>query len=189
MVNVCGKEVQSVDEIVAICKERGDAVRGTYKARYFFGGRYDHNPYHGAALERPMSFMGNDPDAIYPWEQILVAAAQCGGSDYPMLAEYWGIPLQSVAIELEAVFDPRGEFSNLVPGFAGIKEQPNCYQSLKWKVTLASTAPKADLEKLNKRVLSHNMVLNALRAIPITTTLAIAPPAAVPAQMAGHRHA
>lgn len=178
MVNICGKEVFSVTDIVAIFKERGDAIRGTYKARYRFGGAYDHDPYHGAALERPTAFLGNDPQAVYPWEQILVAAVQCAGSDYPMLAQHWDIPLDAVEIELEAVFDPRGEFTGLDPSFKGIREAPNCYQSFRWKVALTSSAPRADLERLQARVLSHNMVLNALRAVPITGELAVRKPVA-----------
>jgi hypothetical protein len=48
---------------------------------------------------------------VYPWEQIFVAAANCAGSDYPMLAAHLGIPLDRVEFLIEGVFDPRGELT------------------------------------------------------------------------------
>jgi hypothetical protein len=42
-----------------------------------------------------------------------MAAASCAGSDYPMLAQHLGVPLERVEFVVEGVFDPRGEFDGL----------------------------------------------------------------------------
>ncbi len=176
---VFGEEAYSIPEILAVFRKHGDKVRGTYTVRYRFGGG-DRNPYAGASMERPAMFKDEDPHAIYPWESILVAAANCAGSDYPMIAAHWGIPLEAVDIDLKAVFDPRGEFSGVDPAWKGIPEAPASYQSFRWSATLTSSAPREQLERLQKRVLSHNMVLNALRAVPLTSELKVQVPSPMP---------
>src|SRR5512146_1269105 len=128
MPNVFGEDVSSVEEIVEVFRRHGDAVRGTYRARYAFGADCQ-DPYGPARLERPPALRGNPPDAIFPWEQIFVAAATCAGSDYPMLAQHLGIPLDRVELVVEGVFDPRGEFDGLA-GWEGPAEATGCYLSL-----------------------------------------------------------
>lgn len=176
MVNLNGKEVSSVSEILEAFRESPSSFPCTYRVRYRFG-MGSHDPYAGASMERPAVLSMNEPGA-YPWEAILVAAANCAGSDYPMLAEHFGVPLDGVDIELSAVFDPRGEFEGLgtIPQHkAGDR---NCYQSLHWKATLVSSAPREALARVHERALSHNMVLNALRAVPLTGELVVKAPMA-----------
>jgi hypothetical protein len=36
-----------------------------------------------------------------------MAAANCAGSDYPMLAAHFRVPLERVELVMEGVFDPR----------------------------------------------------------------------------------
>jgi hypothetical protein len=166
---VFGEMVSSVEEIVDAFERHGDRVRGTYRAHYRFDpGTRD--PYTPPRLERPASLRDNPPDALYPWEQIFVAAAACAGSDYSMLAAHFGIPLARVDFVVEGVFDPRGEFDGLA-GFHAPDGARHCYEALHVRATLVSSAPRADLERLHARALSHNMVLGALRGIPLTSEL------------------
>src|SRR5438132_653763 len=112
MPNVFGRDVSSVAEIVDAFRGHGDAVRGTYRARYVFD-QATLDPYAGSRLERPPSMVGNPPGVIYPWEQVFLAAAACAGSDYPMLASHFGVPLSRVELVVAGLFDPRGEFDGL----------------------------------------------------------------------------
>src|SRR2546425_703592 len=66
---VFGEQVSSVEEIVDAFRRHGDAVRGTYRARYVFDGSTE-SPYSAASLERPDPMKENPADVIYPWEQI-----------------------------------------------------------------------------------------------------------------------
>ena len=166
---VFGEMVSSVEEIVELFGRYGDRVSGTYRAHY----RFDQNtrdPYTAPRLERPESLRDNPPNATYPWEQIFLAAAACAGSDYPMLAAHFGVALDRVDFIVEGVFDPRGEFDGL-GGFEAPTEARHCYRSLDFRATVISSAPRADLERIHERVLSHNMVLGALRGIPQTSEL------------------
>jgi hypothetical protein len=171
---VFGEAVSTVKDIVSVLKKHGDAVRGTYRVRYQFDPQ-SNNPYAPPLLERPQSLTDNPPDVVYPWEQIFVAAAVCVGSDYPMLAAHEGIDLRSVEFVVEGVFDPRGEFGGL-DGLEAPIDARHCYLSLHLKATMTSSAPRSDLERIHERAISHNMVLGALRGIPMTSELILLQP-------------
>jgi len=109
---------------------------------------------------------------VYPWEQIFVAAANCAGCDYPMLAAHLGIPLDRVEFLIEGVFDPRGEFDGL-NGFRAAADSAPCYLSLHLRARLVSDARREDLEAMHRRVVTKNRVLGALRGIPKTDELII----------------
>jgi hypothetical protein len=183
MPNVFGRDVQTVDECIDAFRRHGDAVRGTYRARYVFheGGR---DPYSGVTLERPPALIGNPPGTYFPWEQIFVSAASCAGSDYPMLAKHLGVPLTRIELVVEGVFDPRGEFDGLA-GFQAPADGAHCYLSLSVRATLMSTAPRETLERIHRRVVDRNMVLGALRGIPRTDELIVETEAASLADAAG----
>src|SRR5262245_23842730 len=100
---VFGEPVSSVDDSLRVFRRHGDAVRGTYRARYVFD-RQSRDPYRGAVLERPASLIESPPEVQYPWEQIFVAAANCAGSDYAMLATHLGVSLDRVEFVVEGVF-------------------------------------------------------------------------------------
>jgi len=171
MPNVFGQDVTTVEDIVACFRRHGDAVRGAYRARYV----YDDStvdPYSGATLERPAALVGNPPGIAYPWEQVLLAAAACAGSDYPMLAHHLGVPLARVAFTVECVFDPRGEFDGL-DGWVAPPDAAPCYLSLHLEATLTSPGPDDRLADIHRRVVERNMVLGALRGIPRTDALRI----------------
>jgi OsmC-like protein len=168
---VFGEMVSSVEEIVELFGRYGDRVSGTYRAHYRFD-QTTRDPYTAPRLERPESLRENPPNAAYPWEQIFLAAAACAGSDYPMLAAHFGVPLERVDFVVEGVFDPRGEFDGL-GGFEAPPEARHCYRSLHVRATVVSSAPPAELERIHERVLSHNMVLGGLRGIPQTNELVV----------------
>lgn len=173
MPNVFGTEVVSASDIIDSFREHGDAIRGTYRVRYVLD-RGSSDPYAGAHLERPAALKGNPDDRIFPWEQVFIAAANCAGSDYPMLAEHWDVPLERVEFVVEGVFDPRGEFDGL-NGYEAPESAAHCYLSLHLEATLTSPAPREILERIHARVIERNMVLCALRGIPRTHRLRIAP--------------
>jgi hypothetical protein len=169
---VFGESVSRVDDIVGALQRHGDRVRDTYRARYVFD-RRSTDPYAGTTLERPESLRDNPASTVFPWEQIFLAAAACAGSDYPMLAAHFGVPLDRAEIVIEGVFDPRGEFDGLA-GFDAPADARPCFLSLHVHARLVSQAPRHLLEPIHARVLSHNMVLGALRGIPRTSELVIA---------------
>jgi len=171
MPNVFGRNVTSIPDIVEAFRTHGDQVRGTYRARYTWG-QSSPDPYVGARLERPAYLQGNPPEALFPWEQIFVAAATCSGSDYPMIASHLGVPLEGVELVVEGMFDPRGAFHGLA-GFEAPADAAGCYLSLRLCATLISSARRDVLEKIHVQVMKRNMVLGALRGIPRTDELVV----------------
>ena len=170
---VFGESVNSVEEIVRAFARHGDRVRGVYRARYIFDER-SRDPYAGTTLDRPDSLVGNPDGTVYPWEQVFLAAAACAGSDYPMLAAHYRIPLRRVELVVEGLFDPRHEFDGLA-GFVAPTESERCFRTLHLRTTLASEGSPHVLEQIHARVLANNMVLGALRGIPTTSELRIEP--------------
>jgi hypothetical protein len=170
---IFGQSASSVGEILGAFERYGDRVRGTYRAHYRFDSTTG-DPYAAPRLERPESLRDNPPDAIYPWEQVFLAAAACAGSDYPMLADYFGIPLDRVDFVVEGLFDPRGEFTGL-GDFRAPADARHCYPSLHLRATLVSSAPGPARERRPARGVAHNMVLDALRGIPQTNELEVIP--------------
>jgi hypothetical protein len=171
MPRVFGRDARTVEELVDVFRSFGPAVRGTYRAHYAWRRRSDH-PYVAARLERPPALRGNPEEVLFPWEQIFTAAATCTGSDYPMLAAHLGVSLDEVALVVEAVFDPRGEFHGLA-GFEAPADAAPCYLSLHVRATLTSAAPREVLQKIHAHVVGRNMVLGALRGIPRTDELVV----------------
>jgi len=168
---VFGETLAGVDAMVDAFRRHGDQMRCTYRAHY----RFDANtrdPYKGVRLERPENLAGNPPDVVYPWEQVFISAAACAGSDYPMLAAHFGIPLERVDFTVEGVFDPRGEFDGLA-GYAAAPDARHCYRTLNLYTTVVSSAPREQLEMLHERAITYNMVLGGLRGIPQTNHLTI----------------
>jgi uncharacterized OsmC-like protein len=168
---IFGETVSTVADIVSVMKKHGDAMRGTYRARYRFDPQSS-DVYTTPVLERPPSLKDNSPTVVYPWEQVFAAAAVCAGSDYPMLAAHAGVDLDSIEFVAEGVFDPRGEFDG-IEGLKAPVDARHCYLSLHLSAILTSSAPRAALEKIHERAISHNMVLGALRGIPITSELVV----------------
>ena len=170
---VFGVMASTVEDSIDAFRRHGDRVRGVYRAHYRFDATMG-NPYAPPRLERPECLDGNPPDVIFPWEQVYLAAAACAGSDYPMLAEHLGIPLERADVVIEGVFDPRGEFDGLSE-FRAPDDARHCYRTLHVRTTLISSAPHRELEKLHERVVSNNMVLGALRGVPLTNELKVIP--------------
>jgi hypothetical protein len=177
MLVVFGSPISSVQDSLDAFTRHGDRMRGTYRAHYRFDVQSE-SPYTAPRLERPDCLAGSAPDAVFPWEQIYLSAAMCAGSDYPMFAAHFGIPIDSVDLVIEGVFDPRGEFDD-TSGFHAPADAHHCYLSLHVRTTIVSTAPRATLEALHRRVISRNMVLGALRGIPTTSELTTSVPSRV----------
>jgi len=151
MLTVFGSPITNVQDSLDAFRQHGDRMRGTYRAHYRFDASSE-SPYAPARLERPESLVESAPGAVFPWEQVYLAAATCAGSDYPMFASHQGIPLDSVDLVIEGVFDPRGEFDD-ISGFHAPPSARHCFLSLHVEAHVVSSAPQADLEALHRRVI------------------------------------
>ncbi len=106
-------------------------------------------------VDEPPTLGGTDL-APSPVEYALAALATCQEITYRLHADALGIPLDGVAVTLEGDIDLRGFFGNedasIRPGFLTIRGT----------VSLDSTAPVADLQRLRDHVDAHCPVLDLL---------------------------
>jgi uncharacterized OsmC-like protein len=122
-------------------------------------------------IDEPPSLGGTDAGPN-PVELVLAALAACQEITYRAYATALGVPLDSVSVSLAGGLDLRGFFAvsdDVRPGFTGVRGT----------VTLTSSAPAAELEKLKTIVDAHCPVLDILRSpVPVDLALNSAPVAA-----------
>ena len=122
-------------------------------------------------IDEPPSLGGTDAGPN-PVELVLAALAACQEITYRAYATALGVPLDSVSVSLQGGIDLRGFFSvsdDVRSGFSGVRGT----------VTLTSSAPPADLEKLKAIVDAHCPVLDILKnPVPVELALNTVPVAA-----------
>ena len=116
------------------------------------------------AVDEPLTLGGQDT-APNPVELALAALATCQEITYRLHADHLGIPLDSVAVSLEGDIDLRG--------FFGVDETVRAgFAAIRGTVTLESSAPAADLDRLKAHVDARCPVLDLLsNATPIALEL------------------
>ncbi len=105
-------------------------------------------------VDEPPTLAGTDV-APSPVEYALAALATCQEITYRLHADALGVPLEGVAVTLEGDIDLRGFFGSepsIRPGFLAIRGT----------VTLDSTAPAEELERLRAYVNSVCPVLDLI---------------------------
>ena len=116
---------------------------------------------HQLVVDEPPALGGAD-QGPNPIELVLGALGACQEITYKAYAAAMGIPLERVSVELEGDIDLRGFFGvddSARPGF----------HTIRGRVTLESSAPSADLDRLKAAVDSHCPVLDMLsRPVDIT---------------------
>jgi uncharacterized OsmC-like protein len=116
--------------------------------------------------DQPFGFGGTN-QGPKPSEYVLAALAACQEVTYRLYADALGIPLRSVSVKAEGLQD--------LHGFLGIDESLRAgFQQVTVTVTLDSSAPTDDLERLRETVNRHCPVLDDLRTpIPVSLTVLI----------------
>jgi uncharacterized OsmC-like protein len=109
--------------------------------------------------------LGGGNTAPNPVEQLLSALGNCLAVGYAANATVAGITIDSLRIDLS------GDINLSV--FLGIAEGHAGFDSIKARVSLASPAPREQLEELHAKVRASSPVGHTLaRAIPVEITLA-----------------
>lgn len=109
-------------------------------------------------VDMPGGFDGEDAGPR-PGELVLAALAACHEITYRLYADYLGIPLDSVAVNVSGVSDARG--------FLGPDQDPPIragYRHVHGEIVVDSPASDEDLERLRHAVNEHCPVLDDLRS-------------------------
>ncbi len=131
---------------------------------------------HRLTVDEPESLGGADAGPN-PVELLLAALGTCQEITYRAYATALGIPLDHVSVRIDGEIDLRGFFAVDDTVRAG-------YQGIRGTVTLQSSAPEADLQKLRSVVNAHCPVLDVLaNPVPVDLELEVqASPAVAAAQ-------
>lgn len=117
-------------------------------------------------VDMPSGFDGEDAGPR-PGELVLAALAACHEITYRLYADYLGIPLDSVAVNVSGISDARG--------FLGPDQDPPIragYRRIHGEILVESPASDEDLERLRQAVNEHCPVLDDLRsALPVELAL------------------
>ena len=117
-------------------------------------------------VDMPGGFDGEDAGPR-PGELVLAALAACHEITYRLYADYLGIPLDSVAVNVSGISDARG--------FLGPDQDPPIragYRRIHGEILVESPASDEDLERLRQAVNEHCPVLDDLRsALPVELAL------------------
>jgi putative redox protein len=123
-------------------------------------------------VDEPTTLAGTDT-APSPVEYALAALATCQEITYRLHADHLGVPIDSVAVTLEADIDLRGFFAvddAVRPGFTGVRG---------W-VNIQSPASHEELVRLKEHVDAHCPVFDLLsNSTPVRLDLVTAKPEAV----------
>ena len=130
---------------------------------------------HRLTIDEPESLGGTDAGPN-PVELVLAALGTCQEITYRAYATALGIPLDHVSVRIDGDIDLRGFFAVDDSVRAG-------YQSIKGTVTLRSSAPEAELQKLRSVVNAHCPVLDVLtNPVPVDLALEVEEAPAAAAQ-------
>ena len=121
---------------------------------------------HRLTVDEPEGLGGRDAGPN-PVELVLAALGTCQEITYRAYATALGIPLEHVSVELEGDIDLRG--------FLAVDESVRAgYQTIRGTVTLRSSAPAAELEKLRGVVNAHCPVLDIItKPVPVELALEV----------------
>ena len=114
-------------------------------------------------IDQPKGFGGTNTGPK-PSEVLLAALAACQEITWRLYADALGVPLDSVAVELDGLQDLRG--------FLGVDEGTRAgFQHIAGTVIVESPAADTDIERLKQMVDLHCPVLDDLRApVPVKLT-------------------
>lgn len=111
---------------------------------------------------------GNDEG---PGPGVLERAAlgSCLAIGYSQWAALLEVPVEHIEVEVESDFDARGAF--------GIEDQPPGFTCLRYRVTIESPAPEADVREVIDEADAHSPVLDDFRRpLPVDREVQIIPP-------------
>lgn len=111
---------------------------------------------------------GNDEG---PGPGVLERAAlgSCLAMGYSQWAALLEVPVEQITVEVESDFDARGTF--------GIKDQPPGFTRIRYRVTIESSAPEADVQEVIDEAEAHSPVLDDFRRpVPVDREVHIKTP-------------
>jgi hypothetical protein len=171
-----GKPFETMMDLAKIALANPKAAKETFTVT----GEYGDVPHGHLGIERVGGFGSIDDVGPLAYEDLLIGAIRCVGTDYIDYCAANGVDVDAVRLEVEGVWDVRGLGIGLglkVP--AGVTAG---WQSITVRANVRTNAPKDRVERANRIAWETNVAAASLAAVPTRFEVTVEPPMQVKAR-------
>ena len=164
-----GKPFDTMLDLAKLALANPVAARETFTV----SGEYGNVPHGHLGIERTGGFGTIDEGAPLAYEDLLIGAIRCVGSDYLEYAAAQGVDVDAVSLEVEGVWDVRGMGVGL-----GLKVPPGVtagWQSITVRSRVRTDAPKDKVERANRIAWETNVAAASLASVPTRFEVTVEP--------------
>ncbi len=171
-----GKDFETMEELARLAVANPSQATETFRV----AGNYGNVPHGHLEIERGPGFGSLTEVGVMAYEDLLVAAIRCVGSDYIEYTKQAGVIVDSVRLEITGIWDVRG----MGPAF-GLKAPSKAtpaWNEFRVRATVRTNASKAQAEKAHRFAWENNVAAASLAAVPVRHEVTIEPLARIAAR-------
>jgi uncharacterized OsmC-like protein len=171
MQTFAGKPFGTMEELARLALADPEAAQETFTV----SGEYGDVPHGHLRIERRSGFPGVEEIGVLAYEELLVAAVRCVGTDYLDYCRAHGVEVEAVRIEVEGRWDVRGMAVGL-----GLGAPPGVtpgWQQVTVRTRVRTAAPREAVERANRIAWETNVAAASLAAVPTRFEVTVEPPA------------
>jgi hypothetical protein len=170
MPKFAGKNYETMEQLARLAFANPDQAVETFRV----AGTYGNVPHGHLEIERQGGFGDVDRIGIMAYEDLLVGALRCVGSDYIEYAAKAGVNVDAVRLEIVGTWDVRGmgaAFGLKTPSKATVG-----WNEIRVRASARTDATRAQVEKAHRFVWDNNVAAASLASVPIRHEVAVEPP-------------
>ena len=155
-----GKEFETMQELAALALANPLAAKVTFRV----AGEYGNVPHGHLEIERTGGIGSIDEVGPLAYEDLLIGALRCFGTDYLDYCRAHGVEVEAARLEVEGTWDARGIGIGL-----GLKVPPGVtagWQSITVRSQVRTNAPKDKVERANRIAWETNVAAASLALSP-----------------------
>lgn len=177
MVKFAGKEIGEFT-LTNAAKAVKANPKGDYTEVFAVHGEYGNVAHGHLDVKREGCLPDVDEIGVMAYENLLLDAIRCTGTDYLEVCAALGIDVDAVALDVVGEADIAGSLAPF-----GVKSRaPAGWRSITFRATVRTNASKAAVAKAHRRVWETNLAAATLNA-PVTFEVAVEPIPAKPAKL------
>jgi uncharacterized OsmC-like protein len=164
-----GKPFETMMELAKLALADPVAARETFTV----SAEYGNVPHGHLEMERTGGFGSIDEVGPLAYEDLLIGAIRCVGTDYLDYMAANGAEVDAVRLEVEGVWDVRGMGVGL-----GLKVPPGVtagWQSITVRSRVRTDAPKDKVERANRIAWETNVAAASLASVPTRFEVTVEP--------------
>jgi uncharacterized OsmC-like protein len=164
-----GKPFESMLELAQLALANPVAAKETFTVT----GEYGNVPHGHLGIERTGGFGTIDEVGPLAYEDLIIGAVRCVGTDYLDYMAANGVEVDAVQLEVEATWDVRGMGIGL-----GLKVPPGLtagWQGITVRARVRTDAPKDKVERANRIAWQTNVAAASLASVPTRFEVTVEP--------------